>query len=283
MVDVRHLRSAGLRPALRHIRASIPVGAANLGSRIKTNVDVLMLGMMAGAQAVGYYSAAYRLVYFVQTFAGLYATVLMPRVARALAGETDGAHAVIHTSMRSALAVATGLIGIVVPLGSGIMALLFGAEYSEASTVFAPLIGASAFLVVSMTLGHAALGLRHDGFYASAAWAAAIMNIALNLVTIPAFGIRGAAISTLVTEIGLSVAFVFRLWGAGVRETLTPRVIFRLAVQVTSCAAVGRVSLAVTGSVVVSLVLASCTWVVFALALGLISPADVSRLKRALR
>ena len=208
-----------------------------------------MLGIMSTTQAVGYYSAAYRLVYFVQTFAGLYATVLLPRVARSRTEEAQATNTVVVRSVSAALTVAGGLIGVVAPLSAEIMVLLFGPAFRPAAPVLAPLVVASAALVASMTLGHAALGLHYDKFYAKAAWTAAGANGLLNLYAIPRWSFYGAAVVTLVTEIGLATAFVVRLWNEGVSAALNARKLAGFLVHVLASAAVGRLVIGLSGNV----------------------------------
>ncbi len=58
LVDLRGRAAQGITAPLRHIRRSLPVGLATWVSRVKTNIDVIMLGAMATSRAVGYYSAS---------------------------------------------------------------------------------------------------------------------------------------------------------------------------------------------------------------------------------
>lgn len=282
LIDLRGSIRERIRDASAHIMHSLPAGLANLGGRIKTNIDVLMLGAMSTSLAVGYYSAAYRLVYFVQTFAGLYAMVLLPRLSRSVEAAEEDTRDVVASSVRAALTACAAVLGIVAPLGAEIMVLLFGVAYRPAAPVMVPLVVASAAFIVSMTLGHAVLGLRYDRFYASAAWAAAVVNIGINLYVIPRWSFYGAAASTLVTEVALAAVFVFRLWGVGVNSVLSVRRVLAFVVVVSGTAGAGRLLLVWSGTVIIAVIGASVVWLGLAFAVGVVTRDDVARLKGGL-
>ncbi len=196
-----------LKAMWAHLRDSVHVGTAGLAQRLKTNADLLILGVAGTASAVGYYSAAYRLVLFVNALAGLYATVLLPRIARA-AAEGD-ARRVASAGLKMSV-----VVGVAVSAGGAAVAglaitTLMGAQYAPASGVTTILMIAAGFVVISLSLGYTMIAMGDERAYGAVATAAAVTNIAVNLIVIPRFGMMGAAVTTLLTEIGLAV-------GAGV-------------------------------------------------------------------
>jgi len=223
-----------VRGMWEHFKGAVHVGTAGLATRLKTNADLLILGAFGTATAVGYYSAAYRLVLFVNSLAGLYATVLLPRMSRAT---VDGEHApVVRVSFR-----ATMLVGMAVSVGGASIAgvavvTLMGSAYAPAVGVTTALMVASGFIVVSLSLGYTAVALGHERAYGRVTTGAAIANVAANLVLIPVFGMYAAAATTLITEFtlvvvlgtmlrreGLSQAFG---WGWSLRTLLVGAVLF---------------------------------------------------------
>jgi len=208
---------SGIRPMLK---LSFEVGTGQIARQLKTNIDLLMLGVLATTAAVGYYAAAYRLVMFVNMLAGSFATVLMPRLARVHSVDRDAALKSTVFGLRMSVVLAAGVAAVGVPTGSAALVGLFGSQYRPASGVMTILMIAASFLFVSMTLGNIALAIGRQRDFTTATIAAALLNIALNLVAIPRWGIEGAAAVTLVTEVFLAAWLGWVLRHDGVVATL---------------------------------------------------------------
>jgi O-antigen/teichoic acid export membrane protein len=280
-VDLGAAVRDGWRGVFAQIRRSLGAGLAALGSRIKTNIDVLMLGLLATSQAIGYYSAAYRLVFFIQTIAGLYATVILPRLARA---DSDGdSSAVVRDTARLAFVGGSLMVGVVAPLAPDLLVLVFGAAFAPAGPVLTALTIAGACIVVSLIFGSLAIAVHLDRYYVAFAWSAAALNVAMNLVLIPRLSFYGAAISTLATELLLAGCFTTLLWKRGVGRALGPKAIAGLIAVCAVPAFLGRVVLAAGGGVIAGAVAAGVAWVAVAMLGRLVTRADVARLTASVR
>ena len=211
-----------------HLKGAVHVGSAGIATRLKTNADLLILGAFGTAAGVGYYSAAYRLVLFVNSLATLYATVLLPRMSRASA---DGDSApVVQVSLR-----ATTLVGMAVSVGGGAIAgvaviTLMGAAYTPAVGVTTALMVSSGFIVVSLSLGYTAVALGHEKAYGRITTGTALANILANLALIPFFGMYAAAATTFVTEFVLMLMLAFLLRREGLAQAYTRSWIIRAVI-----------------------------------------------------
>jgi len=257
---------------LQHLKGSLHVGTAGLATRLKTNADLLILGAFGTATAVGYYSAAYRLVLFVNSLAGLYATVLLPRMSRASA--VGDSHAVVRVSSRAAL-----LIGMAVSVGGAAIAgtavlTLMGPSYAPAVAVTTALMIASGFIVVSLSLGYTAVALGHERAYGRITTGAAIANICANLVLVPIYGMYAAAGTTLVTELTLMVLIAILLRREGLGAVFTWGWSLRAVVLGAALFASVRGVLALGGGLWFSAAAAVAVFFAGAWALGVISRED---------
>lgn len=184
----------------RWLRSVAPLCLAGGLMLINTQADVLMLGILGSAHETGLYKVAAsgaNLVVLSLTAANL---LIAPRIsAMYTRGELVRLQRLLSLSSRSTFVVALSVAGVFWLWGAGLLGTVFGAEYRAAFWPLAILcvgqlinVGAGPVgLVLSMT-GHEADAARMAG-------AAAVINIALNLVLIPKFGGVGAATSTGIT------------------------------------------------------------------------------------
>ena len=176
-------------------RFGLPLLPAGLAIWVVDFADRLLLGRIANQHEVGLYAVGVKIasaMVLVQLAfrtawpAFAYSLEEGPRARRTFA------YVLTYTS----------LLGIWMSLGLGLLApwlvrLLAAPEFAEADTVVAPLAFSGALLVAYTTLSIAATRAnRTDRFWHVAA-AGAIVNLVLNLLLIPDYGMRGAAAATV--------------------------------------------------------------------------------------
>jgi O-antigen/teichoic acid export membrane protein len=259
---------------LGHWRRSLPIGAGQLAYRLKTNVDVLLLGVLAPRAQVGVYSAGYRLVLFVNTIATILASVLIPRMSRA--GRTAGELSdLVGRTFRLAGVVGLGMAVGGASLAGSAMSLLFGDEYASGGPVLAVLMVGAGFIMVSSTLGGIAIAVDRSRRYAQIMWAGVVLNLAVNLVAIPRFGILGAAWATMTTEAFLGIAIAVVLWKDGVSQIVNALWVGRMAICALVCGLLLQVPVVQDASVLVSGSVFLLAYAALVLATGLAGMSDL--------
>ncbi|MGO9275598.1 MAG: oligosaccharide flippase family protein [Terriglobia bacterium] len=160
-------------------------------------IDVLMVKYMAGATQAGYYSLSSSLTDFVNTFPPIVGLILFPTLT--------GTVSVLQRWKRAKMA-AIGVAGLMCLIaGAAIIVarpfiiLAFGRAYLPSVPSFRILSVAIVFYAANNMIS---IYLASSGFPWFGVWVwlgAAALNIGLNLVAIPRYGITGAAVSSLVT------------------------------------------------------------------------------------
>ncbi len=194
----------------RSLKVMIPFGLAGLFTVMYYRVDMVMIEAMLGAVPTGQYGAAYRILealYVLPTIVGLAA--IYPRLARLY---HDGAHADFGRLLRNGL---LGLVGASV-LVSFALAALSGTvirlldpdpAYAPAADALRILAWTFPFMCGKTLLYSALISMDRQRLAAIALGLAVFVNVALNAFMIPAQGIQGAAIATILTEVLLTGIF----------------------------------------------------------------------------
>lgn len=167
---------------------------------INNRADVLMVGYLLGAKAAGIYTVAARCAELITFTIVALNTSLAPVVASLYRqNEQERLQRIVTKSSRFLLFVTLPIVGILV-LFSEEFLLFWGIEFAEGATVLRLL---SLGQLVNVSMG-AFLGLLlnmtgHEQYTAFALGFAAIINIILNIILIPVWGINGAATATIIS------------------------------------------------------------------------------------
>lgn len=186
-------------------RRSWPLAASTLLGLLIYNADLIFLRYFRDAADVGYYLAAFTLINLIGNLGTTYGLSLLPTLTRA--GQTDSHPTESHqydlfqTAMAHVAAVALPLAAGGYLLSADIIGLFFGASYASSAPVLQILILSIPFLLLRSVLQAALItAKRQDRIMWITFWSAAL-NIALNLLIIPRYGMTGAALTTVATEI----------------------------------------------------------------------------------
>jgi O-antigen/teichoic acid export membrane protein len=211
------------RPAIRldrwsqTIRAGLPVMGTNFARAVVYSADLFLIALMLDRSRVGVYAAAYRPVLFGISLVGLFATSFLASLS---AANREQGHELFVRMARIAPAITLACALAISVAAAPLVHLVFGSAYAGAAVPLAIL--AWSIPIVAMTgpytaslfaADRQAVVLRQNAL-------AAALNVAFNLAVIPLFGIRGAAVTTV-----LSFATVLALnYRSAVRLGLAPRV-----------------------------------------------------------
>lgn len=220
------------------LRQALPLGLAFIMVQVYYLIDTILLGFLSGDVAVGRYSAAYRIITFVQGLGGWYFESVFPAMSRSYKRSPNDLPGFLNAStvMTTLVAIPLAIVGTV--LAKPMINLFYSAQYGGSDRVFQILIWAIAVEIVGMNFGYGLMACDREKPYLAAVSVGALTSLILNLVLIPRWGIVGAAVTRLVTEILIS-AFYFQQLSKVVRLSL----VRFLLKPVLAGAAVGLLSL----------------------------------------
>ena len=172
---------------------------------INSRIDMLMLGALKGAGAVGVYAVASRVTSLIVFGLGILNNVLSPTFATLYAeGKREELQKLVTHSTRL-----ISLFALVMTLGLITLRYwvlqLFGAEFIQGQTAL--IILSIGYLVNALTgsVGILLNMTRHTKFIAATMAFAASLNVCLNWLLIPKWGVNGAAAATTIAMIAGSV------------------------------------------------------------------------------
>jgi O-antigen/teichoic acid export membrane protein len=204
MFDVGFLRTAAA--------FSLPLMAAEISWVVLDSGDRFFVQHYLGAQALGFYAAAYGIAIYLQD-------VLMAPLQMALfpicmrVWNTEGKKATqdfLSRSLDQFILVAVAVVCVAIVTSRDVIVLLASRKFQEAHTLLP-------FLVIGLVLSAVTIYFRpglmihkRASKIAIATFYASILNIALNVILLPRIGLIGAAIATTVSYAGIVVFLAYQ-------------------------------------------------------------------------
>jgi len=202
----------------RFVRDVLPLGLGVLLSALYFRIDIYFIGRWQGLEAVGGYNAVFRLVEAARLLPAAVMAVTFPLLVKTT---TTG----LLRRIGAWLTLAGTALALVSVVGAQvIVTTIYGVPYGYTAPAFAVLAVALPLFFLNYALTHQVIGWDGQRAYLLIAVAALAANVAANLLLVPARGIVGAAVATVVTELvvtaGCVIALRMQMKSAGRRSTV---------------------------------------------------------------
>ncbi len=182
------------------LKHSLPFALITFTLVAATDLDTVLLSLWRSPHEVGWYKAAYNLVFKLLFIRGALLTTLTPQMSRYYGVSSDRVRKTFNASFKILwmfslpIALATSV------LARPIIAFLYTDEFVNSATVLAILIWALPLLNLSSLCGSVTTATDKEKKAAQVYTIAAIINLTTNLIAIPIYGYIGAAVATVITE-----------------------------------------------------------------------------------
>jgi O-antigen/teichoic acid export membrane protein len=198
------LGRGAVRPLLRR---TMPFAVDDALSLAYIRVDAVLLGILQGTTAVGLYQAAANLVIYLNILPRMLNFSLYARMSQAWPVDPAALRRLRDASLRL-----IGAFGVPLMVGSLLLApeiirTIYGPEFDDAIAAFRLLALVIPIRMLGHTLGTALTAVDRQTHRMWAVAGAAITNVVLNLYFIPRWSYMGAAVVTVITELGLFLTY----------------------------------------------------------------------------
>jgi O-antigen/teichoic acid export membrane protein len=195
-----------------------PIGAGIVLSALYFRIDVFLVQLWSGTEAVALYNAVFRLVEALRLFPAAVLAVVLPSLVRA-------------GDLRPLTRVAVPVTGFAVAVTAvlwvsarWLIPFLYGAPYAAAVPAFRVLALSFPLLSLNYALTHQLVGWDGQRAYLWLCALALVVNVAVNARLIPLWSIEGAAWATLATEIVITAGCCIALWSTRAAPHVGPLV-----------------------------------------------------------
>jgi O-antigen/teichoic acid export membrane protein len=212
VIDTRYWR--------RLVGGSVALGLAIALSQIFFRVDAVLLALLASAEEVGYYGAAYKFVELAVLIPAAAGASVFPPLMRFIATGDPRAIGLVQKAFDVLLAASVPLTIVMLAYPDELIVLAAGEEFSEAAPALRLLAPYALFAFANGLLWRVVMATHRDRLLLATAVFVLAANVLLNLIFIPIYGFEGAAVIAVVTEAAVALPICLALRGEGRLPTL---------------------------------------------------------------
>ena len=199
-------------PYLRGLMGTAaPLMVNNLLNTVFFRMDVLLLQAFLGVQMVGYYHTAYKFVDAPLMISAFLTLALFPVFSRLAQDAPERLLEVYSRSVKGLLILSLPIALGVTLLAEPLILLFFGDAYAPAIRPLQLLIWFLPLSYVNGVTQYILIAINRQRFITVAFLLGAGFNLLANLYAIPKYGMEGAAVTTVLSEIVLLVPFLWQV------------------------------------------------------------------------
>jgi len=185
----------------RIVPDALPFALSGLFATIYFYIDSVLLSVMKGAEAVGWYNAAYRLIMVLVFIPMITSTAIFPAMAR-FYGTAKDSFRLIYDRYFKYMAIISVPLGVgTTLLASQIITLIFGVSYDNSAIALQILIWATVFIFLAAAFLRLFETSNRQMIVTKITAAGMVENVTLDLILIPRFSYVGTSIATVATEL----------------------------------------------------------------------------------
>lgn len=172
---------------------------------IMVYTDIIMLGWWKTPTDLGLYSAARRLVQFLLVIPNLIAFTTLPLFSKLVTESREKLRETFEKTLSFTLLLGLPIVVGGILLGKDIVLVVFGESYIDSVLVFQIFLGMLVTMFPSIIVNNFIFTHNMQRKFVWCTIGGALLNILLNFVLIPKFGIYGAAVATAFSSVALTI------------------------------------------------------------------------------
>ncbi len=260
------------------IKEALPLSITSLFAVLVFRIDSVMLSVMSGMEAVGFYSAAYRLMEALIFFPQVYTTAIFPVFSKLYVSSINPLKGAYIKSFKYLTILSLPIAVGITLLAEPIILLLFKPEYIPSILALQIVVWVLPFIFVNYIQGSLLTAMNRQVTYLKITAASLVLNVGMNLVLIPLYSYLGAAFVTVITEI-FSVALGFYVLSKLLAKVKVHEIIFKPAI---ACLVMALFILLVQTNLFLEIAISAVIYFVVLIALKGFTPEDYDLFRQIL-
>jgi len=194
------------------IRLSIPIGLINVLIIVYFSVNTVMISFIKGDEAVGIYSASYKLVEAIKFIPGMFVLAVFPVMSYFHKFSLKNLKKTLIKSIQYMCIIALPIAVGTTVVAHKIIFLLWGENFLQAVLALKILIWVSALSFVTTIINYFLIAINKQKISIYIIGTSLILNIFLNIALVPKFSYIGASIAVLLSQIAvlcLTVSYLY--------------------------------------------------------------------------
>lgn len=183
------------------IKQSLPFFLSAIVDIIAFKVDIIMISVMKGTIAVGYYSAAYKLLEALMFIPGIFAASIYPVISKLFISSPESLKIVYQKAFEYLTIVSFPIAVGTTLLADKIIHLIYKGEFVQSILALQILVWTVPVIFLSYMLGTMLASINQQKLAFKINLVGMSLNIGMNLILIPKYSFIGASLATVITSL----------------------------------------------------------------------------------
>ncbi len=219
------------------LKEGIPIGVNLILATIYTLIDQIMLSYICSDEAVGWYRAAYQFVFTMMVIPNELVKAAFPVLSKYFVTSIDDLKGLFNRLLKFLLLISLSLSTLLFLFSDDLIMLIYGNEYIIGAKALRILVWSTGLIFITLIFTNTTRATDRQRFTAKIVMIGTVINIGLNILLMPRYGVVGAAATTLITELFVFTVHYIYLSGYLFRPPVfrfLPKVLLINAVMVLS-------------------------------------------------
>lgn len=181
----------------------LPVVMMAFVTMLYVRIDVMMLEYFRGKEEVAYYTYAYTFLDYIMIISNTIIGAIFPNITRYIKDDREMFNKLYKKVILIFIKYLFPLALLIAYFSDTLLELVYSKDYISGATSLSILMFAALFAFINGPSGSIFLGLKKQHIYLYGCIVSLLINILTNYFLIPIYGLNGAAIATLFTEVVL--------------------------------------------------------------------------------
>jgi len=182
------------------IKEALPFGLTGIFVIIYFQIDSVMLSLMKGNEVVGWYNAAYKLIFVLMVIPSVFVTSIFPVMSRHFKSAKNLLNQEYQIAFKYLFVIALFLFIYGLIFADKIILIIYGDGYLPSIKALQVLIWVIPIIFLTSLFGTLLAAIDKQKVATVVNGANAGLNVILNMLLIPKFSYMGASIATVLTE-----------------------------------------------------------------------------------
>lgn len=195
------------------LRASLPFAVIGFALGLSYKFDTILLNIFRGDSETGFYNAAYNLVFSAVLISNVINTSMYPTLTREFTNNPGELPKIFERMLRYLM-----IVSLPIAVGGSLLAaplvdLLYSGSYAQSALALRIMVWVIPLMYASEYLGYVVVIHDKEMRVARAVLVSTAVNISLNLLLVPVYGLLAASVMTVITEVILVGQHIWTLRG----------------------------------------------------------------------
>ncbi len=187
------------------LRTAFPFALAGAFVKIYTNADAVMLTHFKGEAAAGLYSVPYKLTFAFQFVPMAFTAAFYPAMSRAFAKDKRELGALLYRALWALMLIAAPIAAGIASLAPELVHFVYGEDYLPSILAVQLLILSLVPIFLDFPIGSLLNASDRQMTQTKLMGMATVVSVVLNLALIPAYGVMGVVIASIVSHAALVI------------------------------------------------------------------------------